>query len=232
MVKYKGYTTLEVLEGADRYNKWIAESIAPYIKPPALEIGAGTGNISCHFLNKKALVVSDSDPELVKILSKKFSKDRNVRAEIINIEKKSSDNKEKFKTVYSVNVLEHIKDDILALKNMHELLDKGGRVILLVPAKKRAYTNLDKKLGHFRRYEKKELLTKLEEAGFEVEKIRFFNMLGLLSWIVRDKVSRDHTQLRPYQIRLFDSVVPILRRIEPASIIPVGISLIAVAKKI
>ena len=58
MIKYKGVKTLEVLEGANNYNKWIADELLRYARGPILEIGAGTGNISTHFLGKKDLYLS------------------------------------------------------------------------------------------------------------------------------------------------------------------------------
>ena len=50
-LKYQGIGTLEVLEGANNYNKWIAESLHKYAKAPLIEIGAGIGNISDYFIH-------------------------------------------------------------------------------------------------------------------------------------------------------------------------------------
>jgi SAM-dependent methyltransferase len=231
MKKYKGISTLEILEGADNYNAWIAGSIAQYIKSPALEIGAGTGNISTYFKGFKSLVLTDSDPHLVHQLQKKFNDCKNISVEILDIEKKLGRVLSKFKTIYLVNVLEHIKDEKKAIENINRLLDQKGRIVVLVPAKKFAFTDLDVNLGHHKRYEKRELKELLEKAGFEVEMIEFFNFLGLLSWIVRDKVSKSHKSLKKSHVTLFDAIVPILSKIEPKKGLPFGISLIAVGKK-
>ena len=102
---------------------------------------------------------------------------------------------------------------------------------MLVPAKKFAFNKLDKNLGHYRRYEKQELKEKLENAGFKLETLEYFNMLGLLSWVVRNAISKNHNQLKPSQVKIFDLVVPLLRIIEPKKGLPIGISLIAVATK-
>lgn len=231
MAKYVGRDTLEVLEGADNYNKWIADSIRKYVKSPALEIGAGTGNISSYFTDISELTLTDADPNLVRILEKKFLTKKNIRTESLDISSNFLSNKNHYKSVYSVNVLEHIKDDHKALQNMYSLLERHGKAVLLVPAKKYAYNKLDKNLGHFRRYEKKELSQKMEEANFKVTHLEYFNALGLLSWMVREKVSRSNTQLKHYQVKLFDLIVPILEIIEPKKMLPLGISLIAVGEK-
>ncbi len=67
--------------------------------------------------------------------------------------------------------------------------------------------------------------------GWIAEKISYFNFLGLLSWMVRDKFERKNFHLKPYQIAAFDMVVPILKRVEKYIRIPLGISLVAIARK-
>lgn len=231
MSNYKGIKTLEVLEGADNYNKWIASRIKKYLKSPVLELGAGTGNISSYFTNIKDLSISDVDPILINQLRRKFKKHNNISITFLDVENVNKFDK-KFKSIYSVNVLEHIKDDLKALRNINSLLLKDGKFIALVPAKKAAFSRLDKKLGHYRRYEKEELRKKMTDAGFEVEFLEYFNVTGLLSWIVRDKITKDHNQLKKSHVKAFDWIVPIISRIEPKHNLPFGISLIVVGKKI
>lgn len=231
MAKYNGIKTLEVLDGADNYNKWIANIIRPYINSPALEIGAGTGNISNHFKDRMDLVITDNDNILVKALQKKYKSYNNITVETFDVEKPLGKIPKKFKTIFAVNVLEHIEDDAYALQNIRKLLKKDGLVVLLVPAKMFAYTRLDRNLGHHRRYEKRELEKKLKKANFKIDKIEYFNIVGLASWILRNFLTRNHNELRKDHVKLFDSIVPLLRRIEPRHGLPMGISLIVVARK-
>lgn len=233
MIQYQGLETLEVLTDAKNYNKWIASEIKPHIKSPALEIGAGTGNLTQQFLHTKSLYITDCDKGLVRHLKERFAQEKNVTSGVLDITKRIPKAlRSHFSTVYAINVLEHIKDDMLALEKIHALLKKNGRLVLLVPAKQFAYTKLDGKLGHFRRYEKEELIKKLITNGYRIESIRFFNIIGLLSWYIRDKVARGNINLKPYHIKIFDSIVPILKMLESLIQIPVGISLIVVARKI
>ncbi len=231
MAKYQGIQTLEVLEGAENYNKWIASRIKPYLKSPTLEIGAGTGNISEYMTNLKELVLTDIDENLVDALRNKFLKKRNIKAELFNAAANTSKIDFKFKSIYGVNVLEHIENDEKALRNLYNMLESSGKLILLVPAKRIAYNELDRSLGHFRRYEKEELREKIINAGFEIDELEFFNTMGLLSWIVRNYISRNHGKLEKSQVKSFNWVVPILKAIEPKKGLPFGISLIVVASK-
>lgn len=233
MSKYSGVTTLESLEGAQRYNTWIVSHFLPFLKGSTIEIGAGIGNISQHLTHVSSLYVSDSDPVLVKALKKKFAHRKKIHPMALDITREVPKNLVGlFQNVLAINVLEHIKNDVVALKTMRSLLTDGGRLFLLVPAKQFAYTKLDKSLGHYRRYEKEDLTRKLTKAGFLVEKIYFFNPVGLVGWIARDKMTRDHTQLKSYQVKSFELLVPLLRRIDFLFRSVIGISLIVIAKKV
>lgn len=232
MGNYQGVATLEVLEWAKNYNSWIADKIRSHITFPALEIGAGTGNITRLIVSGQSLTLSDADNKLVKQLKSTFRGKKNIQCVIYDVTKNPSPKLQKqFATVYAINVLEHIEDDVTALKNIKKTLKSKGKVVLLVPAKQFAYSKLDKQLGHYRRYEKQELIDKLKSAGYAIEQIEFFNIAGLASWMLRNKIERNHYQLRPYQIKLFEKLVPVFRRIESVIPVPLGISLIAVAKR-
>jgi SAM-dependent methyltransferase len=67
-----------------------------------------------------------------------------------------------------LNVLEHIEDDVTALKNVFKLLKPGGALVIEVPAGPRLYDSYDAELCHFRRYSASELKRKLNDAGFNV----------------------------------------------------------------
>ena len=229
---YQGLTTLEVLTEAKNYNRWIAANFYPYIQAPLLEFGAGIGNISELLSSYTPLCLTDTDARLLAHLKNKFCQSRDISVHFFDITQPPPEHLVgSFQTVIGINVLEHVEDDEKALFHLGHVLKPSGRLLLLVPAKKWAYTDLDRQLGHFRRYEKKELGEKLVKASFQIEKLYFFNIIGLMSWIIRDKIQRSGG-LRPYQISSFDSIVPILKRVESKIRMPVGISLIAIAQKI
>jgi SAM-dependent methyltransferase len=231
-VLYQGLTTLEILTEAKNYNRWIAENFYSYIEAPLLEFGAGIGNISELLSSYTPLCLTDTDERMLAHLKNKFSHINDVSVNFLDITQPPPEHLvESCQTIIGINVLEHVEEDEKALLHLGNVLKPSGRLLLLVPAKKWAYTDLDRQLGHFRRYEKKELAEKLAKASFQIEKLYFFNIIGLLSWIIRDKLQRSGG-LRPYQISSFDSIVPILKRVESKISMPVGISLIAIAQKI
>ena len=229
---YQGLSTLEILTEAKNYNRWIAENFYSHIKAPLLEFGSGIGNISELLSSYTPLCLTDTDERMLAHLENKFSHINDVSVNFLDITQSPPEHLVgSFQTVIGINVLEHVEDDEKALFHLGNILKPSGRLLLLVPAKTWAYTDLDRQLGHFRRYEKKELAEKLAKASFQIEKLYFFNIIGLMSWIIRDKLQRSGG-LRPYQVSSFDSIVPILKRVESKVIMPVGISLIAIAQKI
>lgn len=229
-IKYKGVTTLEVLEDAKNYNNWIASELKPFIHFPSLEIGSGIGNLSKHFITNGSITLSDNDKGLVSFLKKVYKTKKNVSVKYIDIENNVKVNN-RYNSVFAINVLEHIRNHKVAVKNMNKLLKNNGMLVLLVPANKNAYTSLDKELGHYRRYEKNELKKLITSCGFSIEKIYYFNIVGLISWKIRALIEKESVNLKPYQIKIFDSIVPALKILENIVRPPMGISLIVIARK-
>ena len=134
-----------------------------------------------------------------------------------------------FDSVVCLNVLEHIEDDLGALREMRRVIRPGGYLALLVPAHQVLYGKFDEAVGHFRRYSKDPLLKLLKQADFEVTSIKFFNITAVIPWLVNGRIfKRDY--LPEDQTRLVNRLVPVLkleRLIGP----PCGLSLIALAKK-
>jgi SAM-dependent methyltransferase len=126
-------------------------------------------------------------------------------------------------------VLEHVEDDRAALRRLHDALVPGGRLLLLVPAHPRLYGPIDRAVHHFRRYGRADLVGRLEEAGFHVERTIFFNRLGVLGWFVNGTLLRRR-RVPGLQVRFQNLLVPLLRA-EARVPMPFGLSLIAIARR-
>jgi glycosyltransferase involved in cell wall biosynthesis len=127
------------------------------------------------------------------------------------------------------NVLEHIKDEHAALRNMHAVLKPGGRLVLVVPAGRWLYGSMDRVLGHCRRYTKPEVTQQLTGEGFVVEDVFSMNKPGVLGWFMNGKVFQRKT-LGKIQMKLFNALVPVFKILDP--ILPwTGLSLVVVARK-
>lgn len=87
-------------------------------------------------------------------------------------------------TITCVNVLEHIEDDIDALRNMRQILKSDGKAVIFVPALIGIYGTLDTAQGHMLRYTHKILSERMQLAGFSIETWRYMNIFGVLTWFV------------------------------------------------
>jgi SAM-dependent methyltransferase len=67
------------------------------------------------------------------------------------------------------DVIEHIRDDVAFLCNMHRLLMPGGRIYITVPAYQWLWSDEDSTSGHARRYTLTMLRQSLETAGFTID---------------------------------------------------------------
>ncbi len=81
--------------------------------------------------------------------------------------------------VYTVNVMEHIQDDRAILSEIFKALRPGGRLLVYVPALQWLHSSMDAAVGHVRRYHMKDLIQKVTDAGFVVERREYVDCLGV-----------------------------------------------------
>lgn len=229
-----GLRTLRIMEGAGSYNTWLFRQCKPFLGRRILEVGSGVGNITRFMLDREVVVATDIMDFYLEGLKRTFQAYNNLHVsqlDLLNsIDSKDLGRKYKFDTVVMFNVLEHIEDDVKALANINKLLTMNGRLLLVVPAHQLLYSKMDRNLGHCRRYNAKDVSERLACAGFQVENVKYLNMLGALGWFVNGRIfRRRHIPSR--QVRLFDYLVKILaleKYIRPSF----GLSVMAVGRKI
>ena len=135
-----------------------------------------------------------------------------------------------FDSIVCLNVLEHISDDLKALKNSQKLLKEGGTLVLLVPAHKILFSNFDKTLGHFRRYTTGELTHKLKSAGFTVITNRYLNWWAAIGWFVFLRLT-GWRKIPKSEVGIFNYLGRLFLWPEKFIKFPFGLSVLVVAKK-
>lgn len=228
---------LEAMSFAVRYHKWILDEIRPYLGDRLVEVGAGTGNFS--------ELLAAEGPESLTLVepSGMFAKLEQKmppgggRSQIALRNSTFSDicgslaSEARPDTIIYINVLEHIDDDLAELRAVHDTLTEGGRCIIFVPAFKWLYGAFDKKVGHFRRYGRREIAGKMEATGFAVEKCSYFDAAGMLPWFVKYRLLRS-ADLGSGAVAVYDRIaVPVMSRIERMVPVPFGKNILAVGKK-
>ena len=225
---------LETMSEATRYQAHVFRLLRPHVGSRVLEVGCGIGTTSLRLAEMAEQLVC-IEPNLNCVSRARAALDGHPRItlRICHLEECSRDEllEQRFDTIVCVNVLEHIEDDIRALRLFRDLAaPSGGRVLIFVPALQAAYGPLDAALGHYRRYSKRTLRRAFDAAGLDLVTLRYTNPIGLIGWLYNAHVSgtTEHTS---GQIRLFERLVaPWALPLERVAPPPIGLSLFAVGR--
>ncbi|MBI4678722.1 MAG: class I SAM-dependent methyltransferase [Elusimicrobia bacterium] len=223
---------LETIAEAPNFGDVIFRRIEPFLGRNVLDVGIGIGIFTGRLLARCEKVAGvELVAEFIDIARRRYA-GRNL--ELIQADMGAALPPalagRRFDTVLWINVLEHIDDDILALRNSHDLLDPGGRLVLVVPDCPWLFNKLDVYGGHFRRYDKAEIASKLERTGFALEHCKSFNMTGILGWFVNGSILRRKYPPKGH-VRMFDRLAPWLDALEAFIGPPFGMSIVVVGRK-
>jgi SAM-dependent methyltransferase len=136
-------------------------------------------------------------------------------------------------TVFCANVLEHVPDHQTAVRNMVEIVQPGGHVLLFVPAFRWLYNDLDRLAGHQRRYMMQDLV-RLAPPNAKIRRLEYFNPAAVLPWWLNGRVTHRslETPLVNSQVAFFDRyVLPISRAVTPLTRKWFGQSIVCVLRR-
>ncbi len=224
---------LEALADLPNYNRWILDRFGPALRGRVVEVGAGIGNFASYYLDEvDELVLVEPAANLFPKLQRRFAD----RPEVTPVQGYVDDwagphVAGTFDAVVLVNVLEHVEHDDSMLRTLYSLLKPGGSLLLFVPALQWIYGTLDALVDHYRRYSHTGLKRQLDETGFDVDRLHFFDSAGVLPWFVMGRVlKRDRFDAGA--ATTYDRfAVPLVSRVEKLLPLPFGKNLLAVARK-
>ncbi|TNF56819.1 MAG: class I SAM-dependent methyltransferase [Burkholderiales bacterium] len=224
---------LESFETAVNWKAYWSAQIAPYIGQDVLELGAGLGatarTLAGHPVRR--WLGLEPDPAMCDVVRQRtrtmpFPAGYEIRCGT----SETLDSAELFDTVLYIDVLEHIEDDRGELDRVAALLRPGGHVVVVAPAHQWLYTDFDRKIGHFRRYNAA-MLKAIVPAGLTVCRMRYLDSVGMLASLGNKLVLRSDSP-KASQIRLWDSVMVRLSRwIDPLAGYQLGKSIVCVLSK-
>ncbi|MGC2425172.1 MAG: class I SAM-dependent methyltransferase [Nitrospirota bacterium] len=221
---YTGVDNLEIIGEAKKYNHFLECQTFLHSRGAlkALDFGAGIGTFSAA-LREKGLSITCVEPDS-ELRQRLESLNFESHADIRDVPENS------FDYIYSLNVLEHIEDDLDALKNLYSRLRPGSRIFLYVPAFQCLYSSMDKKVGHFRRYDRRGIKAALESCGFVKIRTRYADSLGFVVTILYKLFGNKRGDLNIKTIKLYDTVFfPISRAMDRFAGRFFGKNIIAVA---
>jgi len=202
-----------------------------------LDIGCGTGANMSKFSELGQIVGIDPSDEALS-----FCHQRGLQKVVSSQVEAMPFANRTFNVVTALDVLEHIDDDLQALREIHRVCDPSGILFITVPAYGFLWSEHDEALKHRRRYTAHELRNKLTITGFEVIRTTyfisglFFPILALRIWQgLRKNSTAPKSSLfvlpklvNSSLIRLLDIEQKVLRRVN----LPFGVSVIAMARPI
>src|SRR6202008_3011030 len=223
--------------GRRKLVKWLLRKHNPNGTQSLLfDLGCGTGLNLSSFESEFKTIGSDISREALG-----FCRERNLeglfncQAEAIALRNDSVD------MVTALDVLEHVREDLPALKEINRILKPGGKLIAIVPAYGFLWSEHDEALHHYRRYVAREMRAKLTASGFEIERSTyfvtalFFPILFFRLWQGLRRTSIEASvsyRLPPAWInQLLVTFLDIERALINYFNLPFGVSLIVVGRK-
>jgi SAM-dependent methyltransferase len=176
------YVTGNMMEKALPYFEWTTEQMVSHISGHVLEVGSGVGNATPYIArcpNVQKCTAVDIDPHAHTIAAKQ----QNDRMEFICSDFHALP-KNSFNSLVCANTIEHIEDDNEAVRAMYSLLRPGGTIALLMPAHQFLYSRYDHEAGHYRRYTKASMRALLQQSGFTIDEVFYFNMSAAVGWFL------------------------------------------------
>jgi SAM-dependent methyltransferase len=137
--------------------------------PKILDVGCGTGanlEMLANFGASEGVDVSDDALEFCRAKGLKVHK---------GLAEELPFPDESFDVVTALDVVEHLDDDVAGLKEMHRVLKRGGKTLIFVPAFMWLWGVQDDISNHRIRYTKKQIVERLEKAGFTIERATYAN---------------------------------------------------------
>ena len=233
--------TLGAMESAPNYHNWLLDEFKPFIGKNIVEVGSGTGSITKKLMEYQIDKLFSLEPSelvydhLIQSMDQ-FVIDSNSSVQFRGINSFLSESTDTLKdeavdTFIYINVLEHVEYDDIELKLVYDTLVDGGKLLIFVPALQWLYGTHDLNVGHFRRYYKKDLKNKVEQAGFKILKNNYFDFLGVAPWFIAFKLLKIK-HLKDGQSKIYDRlIVPFERKIERKLAPFIGKNLLLVSEK-
>jgi hypothetical protein len=229
--EYKGLE-LGLFAQAINWKCYIFNQLKKYVRGHVLEVGTGLGDTTKVLMSGKEDSWTCLEPD--RFLAKRFAQsvsnklfpNKLIPKIIIGTIDHLKCNR-KFDTILYIDVLEHIEDDGLELEKASNKLSIGGSLIVLAPAHQWLYSEFDRSIGHYRRYNRNSLAF-LSPKGCKLHKIFYMDIAGLFASASNKLVLRKELPtLR--QIIIWDRLlVPVSKVLDFISYYKFGKSIVAV----
>lgn len=228
MNPYTGTENLEVMAEAVNYNRFLLDLVCAAARKGdrIVDFGAGIGTFAAP-LQQAGYDVCCVEPDAAQLHLLR-GKGLNAVESIDRVPPGTVD------YLYTLNVLEHIAEDRVALQSIRRTFRDGGRLLIYVPAFMVLFTGMDRRVGHVRRYTSADLVGKVKAAGFSVERAEYVDSIGFLATLFYRLTADSSGAINRRMLRIYDSgLFPLSRVVDRAGMgrIP-GKNLLVVARAV
>ena len=224
-IHYNGFE-LEHFDSASNFRKYQVSLILKYINGNFVEVGAGKGGLVPYYKKiPKSVTLLEPEKKLFKILKKKFYS-RKIRIKNHTVNKLKS----YYDTIIYYDVLEHIKKDLSEVRTASKKLKKNGYLIFNVPAYQSFFSEFDRSVGNYKRYNKKDFINIEKKTNLKIEKLVYYDSIGFLFLVLNKIFSLKQTNLKN-KIFLWNLLIPVSKLIDFLTFNMFGKSLLCVFRK-
>ena len=224
---YNGWE-LEYFDNSKNFRDYQYFLIKNYIKKYTAEIGPGNGkNLDLYLKNTTKVDLYEPSITLFKNLKRKYLKRKKIK--ILN--RKFKLKKNKYNTIIYLDVLEHIQNDKKEIKNAYNSLKKGGNLIINVPAFNHLYSQFDRDVGHYRRYNSKMIVKLIKKLKFTYMKSIYYDSVGYFLSLISKFTLSNYKKNFSKKIKFWNSLIFLSRIIDIITRNYFGKSLLIIIKK-
>ena len=225
---------LELFSQAKNWKKYWNKKVNPFIGKRVLEVGAGIGANTELLLDQNngvnEWICIEPDENLANQIIQNINPSYKSKVQVKYGFLKDYDCSEKFDTILYIDVIEHINDDLNEINYAKTLLKENGCLIILVPAHNYLYSDFDKAIGHYRRYNKK-MLKAVVGSDLKQEKLMYLDSVGMLA-STANKLFLKQSYPTLKQIKFWDKFIVNLSLVTDAVLMySLGKTLIGIWKK-
>ena len=198
-MEYEGEENLNIMKAATNYNKWLVDMICALTeyKDNILDFGSGDGFFAksvSQQLNKEVICIEPADNLHKYYLQKPLTSLEELREASIDL-------------IYSLNVLEHIEDDKDIVDKFYHAIKPSGTVFLYLPAFPCLWSSMDKLVGHYRRYTKKDVRRLFDTERWKIEEIRYADFCGWFITMLFKLIGSKSGKIKGSEIRIYDKYI-------------------------
>lgn len=195
---YTGVENLEVMREAENYNRYLQSLVERHAAGAkrVIDFGAGSGTF--------AIPCAAAGFDLTAVEPDEHLRAMLAAARVRAVADVATLPDEAFEFAYTLNVLEHIEDDVESLRALRAKLVPQGSLFVYVPAFPVLYTSMDARVRHVRRYTRATLRRSLESAGFEIVEMRYADSLGFVATLMFKALDDGSGGVNRRLLKLYD----------------------------